>query len=59
MNCDILLTIDGNTQTFHSDEALDVHLFKHRDALLQRSNGKIDPTLSIDEQREATEKCEE
>lgn len=49
MNCDILLTIDGNTQTFHSDEALDVHLFKHRDALLQRSNGKIDPTLSIDE----------
>lgn len=52
MNCDILLTIDGNTQTLHSDEALDVYLFKHREALLQRSNGKIDPTLSIDEDTE-------
>ena len=52
MECDILLTIDGNTQTFHSDEALDLYLFKDRDALLQRSNGKTDPTLSIDENTE-------
>lgn len=49
MECDIKITINGNTQILHSDEALDAYLFKHRDALLQRSNGKIDPTLSIDE----------